>query len=73
MKNRFHWNYHIIFQFYHKISLNVTNNGPPIVHPSVCWQKLLFLVNVTSVTNFNNKRLKISFEQIVFNFFLLYI
>ena len=55
------------------MSLNVTHNGPPIAHPSVCLKKLLFIVNVTSVAKFNNKRLKMNFEQIAFNFFLLYI
>ena len=55
------------------MSLNVTDNGPPIAHPSVCLKKLLFMINVTSVATFNNKRLKMSFEQIGFNFFLLYI
>ena len=54
------------------MSLSVTDNGPPIAHPSVCLKKL-FIVNVTSVGNFNNKRLKMSFVQIGLNFFLLYI
>ena len=39
------------------MSLNVTDNGPHIVHPSVCLKELFFLVNVTSVPNFNNKLL----------------
>ena len=34
----------------------------------VLLKKLLFIVNVTSVDNFNNKGLKISLEQIGFNF-----
>ena len=55
------------------MSLNFTDNGLPIAHPSVFLKKLLFIVNVTSVANFNNKRLKMSFGQIGFNFFLLYI
>ena len=53
------------------MSLSVTDNGPPIAHPSVGLKKL-FIVNVTSVGNFNNKRLKMSFVQIGLNFFLLY-
>ena len=40
---------------------------PLYIH--VCLKKLLFIVNVNSVANFNNKRLKMSFEQIGFNFF----
>ena len=55
------------------MSLNVTGNGPLIAHLSVCLKKLLFIVNVTSVANFNNKHLKMSFDQIGFNFFLVYI
>ena len=43
-----------------KISLNVTDNGPRIAHPSACLKKLLFIVNITSVANFNNKHLKMS-------------
>ena len=47
------------------MSLNVTDNGPPIAHPCVCLKKLLFMVNVTSLANSNNKRLKISFGKLV--------
>ena len=50
------------------MSLNVTDNGPPIVHQSVCLKKILFVVNVTSVAK---KCLNMSFGQIGFNFFLL--
>ena len=56
-----------------KMSLNVIGNGPLIAHLSVCLKKLLLIVNVTSVANFNNKHLKMSFDQIGFNFFLVYI
>ena len=56
-----------------KISLSVTDNGLLIAHPSVYLKKLLFIVNVSSVANFDNKRLKISFKKIRFNFFLLHI
>ena len=56
-----------------KISLSVTDNGLLIAHPSVYLKKLLFIVNASSVANFDNKRLKISFKQIRFNFFLLHI
>ena len=56
-----------------KMPLNATDNGPHIAHPPVCLKKLLFIVNVTPLANFNNKRLKMSFEQIDVNFFLLYI
>ena len=42
------------------MSLNDTDNGPPIAHPSACLKRLLFIVNVTSVANFNIKRLKMS-------------
>ena len=44
--------------------LNATGNGPHIAHPPVCLKKLLLIVNVTPLANFNNKRLKMSFEQI---------
>ena len=56
-----------------KMPLNATDNGPHIAHPPVCLKKLLFIVNVTPLAYFNNKRLKMSFEQIDVNFFLLYI
>ena len=49
-----------------KISLNITENGSPIVHPSVCMKKLVFIVNVTSVAKFN-------IRANWFQFFSLYI
>ena len=55
------------------MSLRMTDNGPPIVQASVCLQKFLFIVKITSVANFLNKRLKMSFEHIGFNLSLLYI
>ena len=59
--------------FIMKMSLNVTDNAPPIVNPSTNLKNLLFIVNVTSVASFNNKRLKMSFGKTGLNFFLLYI
>ena len=54
--------------------LNVTDDCPPIAHPSVCLKKLFFIVNVNSVANLNNKRLKMSFGQIGFKFlFIVYL
>ena len=45
-------------------SLNVTDKGPPMVHPSICLQNLLLKVKITSVACFINNLLKISLEHI---------
>ena len=42
------------------ISLSVTDKGPLMVHPSICLQKFLLKVKVTSVASFINNLLKIS-------------
>ena len=42
------------------ISLSVTDKGPLMAHPSICLQKFLLKVKVTSVASFINNLLKIS-------------
>ena len=58
----------ILYDASAKMSLKVTDSGPPIMQASTCLKNLLFSLKVHSVASFINNLLKISFEQIGVNF-----